>query len=166
MRREFGSRDLDVNETRYRLEISAEFPLSPQVTWAQLDGTGAWVLCAAASAAAGTPGFISHAVAARYATEGVARKLVQAGLWEGAPRGFRMVPSRYWRFTALRRRDAILASLRERIYRRDGYRCLRCGSIHDLTIDHIYPQSLGGPTAEANLQTLCRSCNSSKGARV
>jgi hypothetical protein len=56
--------------------------------------------------------------------------------------------------------------LRWRIFDRDGYRCRRCnatGADADLTIDHIQPVSRGGTNAEANLQTLCRSCNSQKG---
>ena len=52
------------------------------------------------------------------------------------------------------------------VFRRDGYRCVQCGSTDDLTIDHIYPQILGGGHTEDNLQTLCRPCNSRKGARV
>ena len=166
MRRESGSRGLDVNETRYRLEIGAGFALSPAAIWARLDGIGAWTLCATASAAEGTPGFVSARVADQYSAAPIAWRLVSAGLWRRVPGGFQMIPSRHWRFTALRRRDTILASLRERIYRRDGYRCLRCGAVHDLTLDHIYPVSLGGTDAEDNLQTLCRSCNSSKGATV
>jgi HNH endonuclease len=58
--------------------------------------------------------------------------------------------------------------LRWRIFDRDGYRCLDCGATGaeaDLTIDHIRAVSLGGTNAETNLQTLCRSCNSRKGAR-
>ena len=32
----------------------------------------------------------------------------------------------------------------------------------DLTIDHIFPRSLGGKSDEFNLRTLCRSCNSKR----
>ena len=52
------------------------------------------------------------------------------------------------------------------VYERDGYRCVQCGGIEDLTIDHIYPWILGGADTADNLQTLCRSCNCRKGARV
>jgi hypothetical protein len=45
-------------------------------------------------------------------------------------------------------------------------KCLRCESTHDLTIDHIFPVSKGGSNRERNLRCLCRSCNSSKGARI
>lgn len=43
--------------------------------------------------------------------------------------------------------------------------CLWCQSTKDLTIDHKIPYSKGGPETLDNLQCLCRSCNSKKGAR-
>ena len=52
-----------------------------------------------------------------------------------------------------------------RVFERDAYRCLRCGTWLDLTIDHIVPRSRGGTDDLHNLQTLCRSCNSWKGDR-
>lgn len=55
---------------------------------------------------------------------------------------------------------------RRRIYERDGYRCVICGATEDLTIDHIVPRVAGGGNDETNLQTMCRSCNCRKGARV
>lgn len=44
-------------------------------------------------------------------------------------------------------------------------RCLACGEQLPLTIDHVIPISLGGPDTPDNIQPLCKSCNSSKGAR-
>ena len=44
-----------------------------------------------------------------------------------------------------------------------GNRCLRCGSEVDLTRDHVLPRSRGGSDAVANIQPLCRRCNSVKG---
>jgi hypothetical protein len=64
------------------------------------------------------------------------------------------------------KRDPIPIEVRFFIYERDGYRCVQCGTVEDLTIDHIHPKSLGGADTADNLQTLCRSCNSRKGARV
>ena len=52
------------------------------------------------------------------------------------------------------------------VFKRDGYRCCKCGSEEDLTIDHIYPESRGGELTPDNVETLCRSCNSSKNDRV
>jgi hypothetical protein len=62
-------------------------------------------------------------------------------------------------------RKPICNKLRWRVFRRDNYRCKHCSTDEDLTADHIIADSLGGPTIIENLQTLCRSCNSKKGAR-
>lgn len=62
-------------------------------------------------------------------------------------------------------KQPIPRALAKEVFERDAYRCVRCGSWHDLSVDHIHPESKGGTLAPDNLQTLCRSCNSSKGAR-
>jgi len=41
--------------------------------------------------------------------------------------------------------------------------CAWCGSTTDLTADHIVPRKYGGTIADG-LKTLCRPCNSSRGA--
>lgn len=56
-------------------------------------------------------------------------------------------------------------AIRRAVYERDKYRCVECDTHIDLTLDHIKPESKGGETTEANLRTLCRPCNSRKGAR-
>lgn len=65
-----------------------------------------------------------------------------------------------------RSRAKIPAAIRGAVYARDGFACLHCGAEENLTLDHIHPFSLGGNDEPANLQTLCRSCNSRKGARI
>jgi hypothetical protein len=61
---------------------------------------------------------------------------------------------------------AISPRLRSAILERDGRNCRNCGATEDLTIDHIVPERLGGTQDPTNLQVLCRSCNSRKGARA
>ncbi|KAA8825183.1 HNH endonuclease [Bifidobacterium reuteri] len=56
-------------------------------------------------------------------------------------------------------------SIRLAVYSRDGWKCLRCGSAKNLSLDHVHPWSDGGADSIKNFQTLCRSCNSWKGAR-
>ena len=54
------------------------------------------------------------------------------------------------------------------IYRRDGWRCRKCGKgqAHaHLEIDHIKPIAKGGKSTYDNLQTLCHVCNKEKGAK-
>ena len=60
----------------------------------------------------------------------------------------------------------IPASVRDRVYERDGGRCAyigqdgrRCGSTWDLEIDHIVPKALGGDDSPPNLRLLCRRHN-------
>lgn len=65
-----------------------------------------------------------------------------------------------------RYRRKIPREIREAVYRRDGHSCLHCGTRDRLTLDHIVPWSAGGSDEQDNLQTLCQSCNSRKGARV
>ena len=48
----------------------------------------------------------------------------------------------------------------------DQYRCQNCGRVTNLTVDHIQPINKGGANNLDNLQTLCSSCNSSKGDRT
>lgn len=54
--------------------------------------------------------------------------------------------------------------LAKRVFERDAYRCVECGGHHDLTCDHIVAEANGGETTFENLQTMCRPCNSRKGA--
>lgn len=61
-------------------------------------------------------------------------------------------------------RKPISSKVRWQIFQHDGYACVECGSNQDLTIDHRLPISRGGSNDPSNLQTLCRSCNSRKGA--
>lgn len=56
----------------------------------------------------------------------------------------------------------LTAKIRQKVYDRDGRKCVRCGATEDLTVDHIFPRSIGGTHALANLRTLCRSCNSAR----
>lgn len=53
--------------------------------------------------------------------------------------------------------------------KRGKYRCASCKKkfkTEDITIDHKIPMRMGGTDRLSNLQPMCRSCNSSKNARV
>lgn len=53
----------------------------------------------------------------------------------------------------------------EKIKLLSGNKCSYCGSIKNLTLDHIFAKKLGGKDAGDNLIYACRSCNSSKGKK-
>ena len=59
----------------------------------------------------------------------------------------------------------IPSKIRWEIWERDNFTCQHCGKRKNLTIDHIHPESKGGTLDLSNLQTLCKSCNSKKGAK-
>ncbi|TVM03004.1 MAG: HNH endonuclease [Candidatus Brocadia sp. WS118] len=63
------------------------------------------------------------------------------------------------------KRSKISENERGEVFKRDNFQCIKCGSMENLSIDHILPFSLGGDTIMSNLQTLCRACNSKKGNR-
>lgn len=61
-------------------------------------------------------------------------------------------------------------SWREFMYRlataSKGKKCWYCGKKlkkEEITMDHLYPQDLGGPTITNNLAPTCASCNTKKG---
>ena len=71
--------------------------------------------------------------------------------------------------------------VRAQVLRRDGWQCRGCGwspgdyipsaptgrpLYRGLEIDHVHPRSRGGSDDIDNLQVLCTSCNTRKGARV
>lgn len=53
-----------------------------------------------------------------------------------------------------------------RIYRRDGFECVYCGSKKNLTIDHVVPKSKGGDNSWNNMVTCCNKCNFNKADRT
>lgn len=77
-------------------------------------------------------------------------------------------PPSEWMATERRK---LTAAMRYLILRRDEFRCQLCGSSQAddpgvrLEVDHKVPVVEWGLTEEANLWTLCRSCNGGKAAR-
>ena len=102
---------------------------------------------------------------ARYVTE-----LVDAGLWtcsnhdEYFTQKWQLVTQDFFVYEFGRNYEYL--AHREKVFARDSYTCVSCGATDDLTLDHIVPISKGGGNSISNLQTLCRSCNSRKGARL
>jgi hypothetical protein len=79
-----------------------------------------------------------------------------------AEKRVRQVCTKRRRATFQRDRDQLLLALIER----DGFGCRRCGTVENVSIDHVTPLSRGGTDDLDNLQLLCRSCNRKKGTRI
>ena len=58
------------------------------------------------------------------------------------------------------------AFTRFNLFLRDGFACQYCGSMEDLTFDHVTPRSRGGRTTWENIVTACAPCNLAKGGRT
>lgn len=64
------------------------------------------------------------------------------------------------------KRQPIPREVVDAVYRRDGGRCVYCGSTENLQLDHIIPFSKGGSTNLENLQLLCQKCNLEKSNHI
>ena len=70
------------------------------------------------------------------------------------------------RFKELRQGSISWNEIREFVKeKKHGEACGFCGATADLTLEHLLPRKFGGPSTEKNLVWVCKSCNSSKGAR-
>ena len=68
-------------------------------------------------------------------------------------------------------RSYVSRALREQITAEARHRCGYCLTSASITgtpmeIDHIVPESLGGPTVRENLRLACSMCNDHKGNRI
>ena len=61
------------------------------------------------------------------------------------------------------KRKPIPKAVREAVFKRDNYCCVKCGSTKNLEVDHKVSLANGGTNEMANLQTLCQDCNRRKG---
>lgn len=52
--------------------------------------------------------------------------------------------------------------VKNKVWNRDGGRCIECGSNEKLEFDHIIPFSKGGADTYRNIQLLCEPCNRRK----
>lgn len=64
------------------------------------------------------------------------------------------------------KRERIPQDIQDRVWNRDGGKCVMCGSREKLEFDHIIPFSRGGSNTYRNLQILCERCNRQKGNSI
>tara|TARA_Y100000589_G_scaffold315624_1_gene339378 strand:- start:1188 stop:2408 length:1221 start_codon:yes stop_codon:yes gene_type:complete len=60
----------------------------------------------------------------------------------------------------------ISQEVRDKVWNRDGGKCVDCGSNENLEFDHIIPHSKGGANTYRNIQLLCEKCNRSKSDNI
>jgi hypothetical protein len=61
-----------------------------------------------------------------------------------------------------RRKKLFAARLKKSCLEKDNYRCVKCGSVVNLEVDHIQEIIDGGDNSISNLQTLCHICHLEK----
>ncbi len=59
-------------------------------------------------------------------------------------------------------REHIPRRILNEVWRRDGGKCVDCGSVYNLEFDHKIPVAKGGSNTARNLQVLCEPCNRRK----
>ena len=65
-----------------------------------------------------------------------------------------------------KRSREISQQIKDKVWNRDGGKCVKCGSNEDLEFDHIIPHSKGGANTYRNIQLLCEPCNRKKSAKI
>ena len=64
------------------------------------------------------------------------------------------------------KRAPIPVDIQDKVWNRDGGKCVLCGSQESLEFDHIIPISKGGANTYRNLQLLCEKCNRRKSDKI
>jgi len=59
----------------------------------------------------------------------------------------------------LRLSSELYKDVRQRVLRRDGWRCQSCGTMSNLEVHHQAFRSRSGDDSEENLITLCAGCH-------
>jgi 5-methylcytosine-specific restriction endonuclease McrA len=71
---------------------------------------------------------------------------------------------RLFRYIHLPYKSVVLT--RQNVFKRDRHTCQYCGTLKNLTLDHVHPRSKGGKSSWSNLVTACQRCNAHKGDRT
>ena len=64
------------------------------------------------------------------------------------------------------KREPIPQDVLDKVWNRDGGKCVKCGSQEKIEFDHIIPFSKGGSNTYRNLQILCEQCNRGKSNNI
>ena len=74
---------------------------------------------------------------------------------------FRQLVAVSYKLEKATHRDRIPEEVQMFVWKRDGAKCIKCGSQEDLEFDHIIPLSKGGANTARNIQLLCEACKRS-----
>lgn len=107
--------------------------------------------------------FVAHTPAMRYIATGATPEEARANLLASIPDDAIEDPIPRQGQTKNYSRPGMTREQKDTVFERDGYQCQACGSMENLTIDHIVPISRGGSSGKRNLQVLCKGCNGAKG---
>lgn len=64
------------------------------------------------------------------------------------------------------KREPIPQEILDKVWNRDGGKCVKCGSQEKIEFDHIIPFSRGGSNTYRNIQILCEKCNREKSNKI
>lgn len=70
------------------------------------------------------------------------------------------------RNNSILKREPISQEVQDKVWNRDGGKCIKCESQEKLEFDHIIPFSKGGSNSYRNLQLLCEKCNRQKSNKI
>ena len=65
-----------------------------------------------------------------------------------------------------KRSRRIPQDVKDKVWNRDGGKCVECSSNENLEFDHIIPHSKGGANTYRNIQLLCEPCNRTKSDNI
>lgn len=83
------------------------------------------------------------------------------------PKVFEMDETGVIKATHRKMRYAISGDVQQKIWARDGFKCMYCGREMgevQLSVDHFDPLEFGGAETQENLISACRKCNKRKGS--
>jgi hypothetical protein len=60
----------------------------------------------------------------------------------------------------------IPSEVKQQVWKRDGGKCVNCGSKRHLEYDHELPVSKGGSDTVNNIRILCKQCNRKKSGKI
>lgn len=142
-------------------KVDDGFWAHPKVGAASNEAIALWVKAGCYTVKYKLHGHIPEFVLRLLGTRDAADELVERGLWVVTDDGWKFHQWRRWQDGDYR--PNIRRSVRAAVMERDGHRCVQCGSLDNLSLDHIIRYRDDGPDTVENLRLLCMPCNLERG---